>query len=249
MDTGMWSTWYDLATEDRDAFLQWMHGSYLPYLQGLPGHAWVAHYHNVGPGPALATYHDIAGHAPDEEGLPTGSQYVVLVGASSPHQFFQPFFREREVPDEETRRMLARRKGVRTVIFSEEARVNGPAYSCRSPGSTPAPAIQFGTYRIRTAEEELDLACWYAQQRFPVMSRMPGAVLTRKFLTVSGWAKHGIMYEFESLEARTREFEEPHESKVVDPKEWTGRIVRTTLHTPGSPVVGERIWPPVQSGG
>jgi len=91
----------------------------------------------------------------------------------------------------------------------------------------------------------LDLAQWYAHQRMPVMARMPGAVQTRKFLCSVGWAKHAILYEFESLEARTREFEVPHESKVTDPQHWTGRIVRTMLHTPGSPVVGERIWPPV----
>ena len=41
-------------------------------------------------------------------------------------------------------------------------------------------------------------------------------------------------------------FEEPHEALAVDPKEWTGRIVRYTIHTPGSPTVGQRIWPPVK---
>ena len=246
MDQGLWATWYDVDDHEKDSFISWMHESYLPYLQGLPGYAWVAHYRNVGPGPALATYHDIAGHAPDEEQLPAGSQYVVLVGAASSHTFFEPYFMERAAPDERAREMLAKRKGVRTVIFAEEARVNGPASNTRLPGSTPAPAIQFGSYRIRSAEDELDLGCWYAQHRFPIMARMKGSVLTRKYLSASGWAKHGIMYEFESLEARTQQFEEPEESKVVDPKEWTGRIVRTTLHTPGSPVVGERIWPPLK---
>lgn len=246
MDNGLWATWYDLEEQDQDTFLAWMHGSYLPYLQSLPGYAWVAHYRNVPTGPALATYHDIAGHAPGEEKLATGSQYLVLVGAASSHTFFNPYVMDRVAPDAESKAMLAKRKGLRTVIFAEEARVNGPASHARLPGSTPAPAIQFGTYRIQNEEAELDLGCWYAQQRFPVMSRMPGSVLTRKYLSSSGWAKHGIMYEFESLEARTRQFEEPEESKIVDPKEWTGRIVRTTLHTPGSPTVGERIWPPVK---
>ncbi|MDO9435826.1 hypothetical protein [Hydrogenophaga sp.] len=246
MDNGLWATWYDLDDQDRDTFLSWMHGSYLPYLQGLPGHAWVAHYRNVGTGPALATYHDIAGHAPGDQKIATGSQYVVLVGAASSHSFFHPYVMDRIEPDGQAREMLAKRRGMRTVIFAEEARVNGPAGHARLPGSTPAPAIQFGTYSIQSPEAELDLGCWYAQQRFPVMARMQGSVLTRKYLSSSGWAKHGIMYEFESLEARTRQFEEPEESKIVDPKEWTGRIVRTTLHTPGSPVVGERIWPPVE---
>ena len=247
MDNGLWATWYDLEMEDRDSFLSWMHESYLPFLQGLAGHAWVAHYRNVGTGPALATYHDIAGHSSSDEKMGTASQFVVMVGAMGSHNFFNPYVLDRVEPDEHTRAMLAKRKGLRSVIFSEEARVNGPAGENRLIGSTPAPAIQFGTYSIQNAEAELDLGRWYAQQRFPLMARMQGSVLTRKYLSSSGWAKHGIMYEFESLEARTKYFEEPEESKIVDPNEWTGRIVRTTLHTPGSPIVGERIWPPVRS--
>jgi hypothetical protein len=86
---------------------------------------------------------------------------------------------------------------------------------------------------------------WYAHERFPLMGRMPGSVLTRKLVSMLGWAKHGILYEFESLQARTQHFEVPHESRIVDPKAWVGKVVRSTLHTPGSPVVGERIWPPV----
>ena len=77
------------------------------------------------------------------------------------------------------------------------------------------------------------------------MAQMPGSIASRKLLCVAGWAKHAVMYEFTSLEARLANFEEPHESHALDPKEWTGRIVRYTIHTPGSPTVGQRIWPPV----
>jgi hypothetical protein len=45
--------------------------------------------------------------------------------------------------------------------------------------------------------------------------------------------------------ARLENFEEPHEALAMDQKQWTGRVVRYTIHTPGSPVVGERTWPPI----
>ena len=244
MSEAIWATWYDLDEADVPGMLDWTHGSYLPWLKQQQGIAWVAHYRNVGTGPALATYHDIAGHAAVEEGLGKGSQYVVMAGAATPYSFYKPCVFDLTLPDGFAAQ-LARRQGLRQAVLVEEARVSGPAAERGLPGGPPAPAIQFGTYRIRTVEEELDLAQWYAHQRLPVMARMPGAVQTRKFLCSVGWAKHGILYEFESLEARTREFEVPHESKVVDPQHWTGRIVRTTLHTPGSPVVGERLYPPV----
>jgi len=241
MSEAIWASWYDLEDNGRDAFLHWAHEAWLPWLRRQPGVAWVAHYRNVGHGPALARYHDIAGHAPDNE-MGTGGQFVVLAGAAGSHSFYRPVLTKRPMPAD-FQGMLARRQGLREAVLVEEARVNGPAVLAREPGGASAPAIQFGSYRIRTVEEELDIELWYANQRFPLMARMPGSVLTRKFLTSFGWAKHAVLYEFESLEARTREFEEPHESRMVNPQEWTGRIVRTTLHTPGSPFVGERIWP------
>ncbi len=77
------------------------------------------------------------------------------------------------------------------------------------------------------------------------MARIPGVIATRKLVSVAGWAKHGILYEFTSLAARLEHFEVPHESLALDPKEWTGRVGSATIHTPGSPVIGPRIWPPV----
>lgn len=243
MSEAISATWYDLDAGDRESFLAWAHAHWLPWLKQRPGISWAAHYRGVGHGPALATYHDIAGHAPDGE-MGTGSQFVMLAGAASSHTFYRPLLDKVEMP-EGFAAMLGKRRGLRQAILVEEARVNGPALLARPPGAGTAPAIQFGTYRIRTVEEEQDINCWYAHQRFPLMARMPGSVTTRKFVTSTGWAKHAILYEFESLEARTKHFEVPEESKVVNPAEWTGRIVRTTLHTPGSPFVGERIWPPV----
>jgi hypothetical protein len=245
MSEAIWATWYDLLPEDEQSTLDWLHSEYLPFLQSHAGYTWVAHYRNVGHGPSLATYKDTAGHTPDADGVEKGSQFVILVGAPTTHSFYHPLYSELPLPAGFGQK-LAARKAVRTAVFSEEARVNGPAIASRLPGATPGPAIQFGTYRIRTFDEELSLAAWYVHERFPLMSKMPGSVLTRKLLSSVGWAKHGVIYEFESLDARTRHFEEPHEAKFVDAKAWVGKIVRSTLHTPGSPLIGERIWPPVK---
>lgn len=244
MDHGIWATWYDLDAADKDRFITWLHGEHLPMLQRQPGYAWVAHYENTGGGEHMR---DIAAgmlRAPEDIG--SGSQYLMLVGAPSAHTFLNPSVIEfeRALP-QEARDMLALRKGVRTAIFAEEARVTGPAVGTRAQGTTPAPAIQMGSFRVRTVEEEFDLGCWYAQYRLPHMAQMPGSVSSRKLLCVAGWAKHAVMYEFTSLEARMQNFELPHESLGRDPKEWTGRIARYTIHTPGSPTVGRRIWPPV----
>jgi hypothetical protein len=244
MDTGIWATWYDVPEQSRDLFLDWLHGSYLPELRQRPGYSWVAHYLNTHGGEAMRHVGDTILTRPEEE-IGNGSQFLMLVGATSPHTFLTPSILERE-ESAKIRNMLALRQGVRTAIFSEETRVNGPAIRHRAPGTAPAPAIQMGSFRVRSIEEEFDLGCWYAQYRLPHMAQMPGSVASRKLLSVAGWAKHAILYEFTSLDARMQNFEEPHESLAVDPKEWTGRVVRYTVHTPGSPFVGQRIWPLVE---
>jgi hypothetical protein len=77
---------------------------------------------------------------------------------------------------------------------------------------------------------------------------MPGSISTRVMLSVAGWAKYSVLYEFTSLEARLEHFEKGHEALAKDENEWSGRLVRYTMHTPGSPTVAKRIWPPVSDG-
>jgi hypothetical protein len=53
------------------------------------------------------------------------------------------------------------------------------------------------------------------------------------------------MYEFISLDARQEHFQN-HESLAMDETVWTNKIINYTIHAPGSPSVGRRIWPPVK---
>ncbi len=206
MDQGIWATWYDLPDGDNDDYLAWLHDSYLPELLRRPGYAWAAHYRITGGGRRMQEIHDRLQRADTAE-VPMGSQYLILVGAPSPHVFFHTaaILNEREEGGE-TGEMLARRIGSRTCVFCEEARINGPDYFRAAPGSTTGPAIQMGSFRTATVNDEYDLAAWYAQYRLPAMSRMPGCIRTRKLISVAGWAKHSIVYEFTSLEARREHF-------------------------------------------
>ena len=245
MDQGIWATWYDLPETDTDTYLAWLHEDYLPRLLRRPGYAWAAHYQITGGGSDMQEIHDRLSRS-DAEDVPDGSQYLVLVGAASPHVFFNPAAVENEQQESgKTGEMLALRRGTRVCIFSEEARVTGPECARSAPGSVPGPAIQMGSFRIRSVEEEYDLGAWYAQYRLPAMSRMPGCIRTRKLISAAGWAKHSVLYEFTSLEARQEHFQ-GHESLAFDDEVWTSKILfGYTVHAPGSPSVGQRIWPPV----
>ena len=80
---------------------------------------------------------------------------------------------------------------------------------------TPAPCIQLGSFNSGSPEDEDELLAWYADYRLPAMGEMPSSIGMRKLASVSGWAKHGVMYEFTSLEDRAKNFR-AHEAK--DPK-------------------------------
>ena len=249
MDNGLWATWYDLAPtgneEDRDTYLDWLHGKHLPEIMRRPGIAWVAHYEITGGGERMQAIHDRLARA-EEDGLGTGTQFLILAGATSPHVFADPRIDEWEANlIEPAKSMLARRTGTRSCIFVQEEFVAGPEYEARPAGTTPGPVIQMGSFRTRTVEDEYDLAAWYAQYRLPHMSRMPGCIATRKLVSVAGWAKHSVLYEFTSLDARQQHFQN-HESLALDDKEWTNKIITYTVHAPGSPSVGKRLWPPVE---
>ena len=98
MDTGIWATWYNLADDTRDAYLEWAHGTYLPFLKQLPGYAWVAHYRHEGGGPKMKRVEETVVGRTDED-IGAGYQYVMLVGAPSAHTFFHPALSEIELPD------------------------------------------------------------------------------------------------------------------------------------------------------
>ena len=246
MDQGIWATWYDLPEDGRDDYLDWLHGDYLPELQNRPGIAWAAHYQSQGGGAEMQQIRDTFPRSEGMEGVGTGTQFLMLAGAAEPWTLLAPsVIDEQDALTGRAREMLDMRQGVRPCIFSVFARIDGPEMDQRPAGTTPGPAIQMGSFRTAKLENEFDVGAWYAQYRLPAMARMPGCIAARVMLSVAGWAKYSVLYEFTSLEARMANFEKPHEALALDEQEWSGRVIRYTMHTPGSPTVGERIWPPV----
>ena len=237
MDDGIWATWYDLADDTRERFLGWLHGHYLPALQQMPGFAWVAHYRNDGGGEKMRALGANILARPDED-IGNGSQYVILVGASSPHTFFSPLALEIE-KDVRFRDMLALRQGVRSAIFSEEARVNGPAIGQRPQGGTPGPAIQMGSFRVRSIEEEFDLGCWYAQYRLPHMARMPGFIAARKLIRCrSGQARDPLPIRLAQARLRL-----PRAARGAGHGREGMDRARCSLHRPHAGLTGDRPAP------
>jgi len=236
LDNGIWVTWYDLPEDRRDAYLSWLHKDYIPGLLKRPGYLWAAHYSTIQKG-------DVRMHT-DDSAVPTGTRYLLLFGASNADVFGKP------VPSKlhatlpaASREMLALRIGERMNIMAEAGRVEGPQAASYPHGMQLGPCIQLGSYNCPWQHEE-EMLTWYTESRMPAMATTPGGgIRVRKLSSVCGWAKHSILYEFTSVEARHAYFR-AHQD-LPDMKPWLEWVAKWLTHAPGSSSLGQRIWPAV----
>lgn len=239
MDRALLISWYDLPEDAREQYLAWLHGKYIPKLRATPGVLSVAHYEvDASEQPLPHLRHT------DDTSLPGGNGYVLIVTGKDAHVFSRlSSFRLK--PTAAEKRMLALRTGERVNLFTEEARVEGPAAKRREGKYTLSPGIQLGNFNSGSWRDEDELLSWYADLRMQNFKTMPSGVAIRKLASVSGWAKHGVLYEFTSLEERTKYFR-AHEAKDKKHTAWTHDVVAKLVHAPGSPAIARRIWPPVK---
>lgn len=236
MDRGVCISWYDLPAAGREAYLSWLHGRYLPALLKKPGIAWAAHYAAQKGNPP-----ERLGHT-DDASVPAGGDYILIVGASDAHAFSPPHPYETFEPvTESDAAMRALRANERVAIMTEEARASGPESGQHPDGTGLAPCIQLGSFNALAGEED-ELLAWYARWRMRKMETLPGCVRVRKLAGVSGWAKHAVLYEFTSVQARNAHFP-THEHAYPELEAWTDKVVRKLIHAPRSPQIAQRIWP------
>ena len=239
MDRGLWITWYDLPDDGREAYLSWLHENYIPEILKRPGFLWGAHYAEVEKKIRSA----VTTHTEDPA-VPTGSRYMLLFGAGNADVFGDPLPSAINAGlPEGSRKILATRIGERVNIMAEYGRVEGPEEKTYQAGMMLANCIQLGTYNTAWQNEE-ELLAYYTQGRLPHMRVMPGCVRTRKLVSIAGWAKHGVLYEFTSLEARNQNFVGHGDARM---KAWSERMVPRLTHAPGSANLALRIWPPASS--
>lgn len=241
-DRSLWITWYDLPERDRDAYLSWLHGTYIPAVLKRPGYLWAAHYASVKKQNVTTMRREKGLHNTKDASVPPGEDYILFFGATDSAVFgaCSPAEINAALPQED-RAMLALRKNERVNIMVEAARVEGPEHAGYRGGMQLAPCIQIGQFNCTAAYEE-EMMAWYARWRMPAMSRLPGCIRTRKMASVAGWAKHSILYEFTSLDARNQYFTR-HEDAHPDMIAWGDKMVSQLTHAPGSANLATRLWP------
>ena len=70
MDQGLWAIWYEIADDQRAAYLDWFHRVHIPEKLARPGYRWAAHYE--------------LGHGG------RGRGHVALFGGDTTHTFLDP---------------------------------------------------------------------------------------------------------------------------------------------------------------
>ncbi len=236
--------WFDLDENRRADTLQWLHHSYLPSVQATSGVGWVGHYAIV----KSPTRRYIEG-APEkiettDPNVATGWQYVILTAGLSAEVFLGQNNSLDKLAKVNSEKLPAL-ENYRSAVFLEEQVVNSPEQRASPYGMGPPPAMQIGHYNTNTPEDDLELARWYRSERFSRVSVTPGMVRGRKMLSIVGWAKHGVLWEFTDLPEGDYSFE--HRFVAADRGEnWTGRhVLEYVTHCYGSPNAGRLIWPDV----
>ncbi len=247
MDRALSISWYDVAAPARGAYLDWLHGGFMAKLAQRPGVLWAAHYE-------VKKYEIPARvRATADPAVPRGNDYILMLGAAGSHAFSRPLdsFVARSADGGEAdltaedRKMLALHSNERTAIMAEEARVNGPEAATRPDGFAPAPCIQLGSFNGNDQAAEEELLSWYARWRMPALGKLPGCVALRKMISVVGWSKHGVMYEFTSFDVRNSAMKELA-GLYPEMTAWTERFIPHLTHAHGSPHIGVRLWPAVK---
>ena len=234
--------WYDLNEDNEAEYLEWLHGEYIPRRLSDPRILWACHFKSLDnvthPGEKGRLSHD-------NKSIPAGDRYILIFGAKKPEIFANPTVTEyHQSLSEKDLMYLKMKREERYNIMTEEAR--GPG-SEKKPidGAGLSECIQLGNFNSGSYEDEDELASWYATWRIPSMKKLPGCQGVRKLVSVSGWAKHAILYEWSSPEARNSTFVD-HEMENPKMEEWTDRVVRKLVHAPGSPNLARRIWPIIE---
>jgi hypothetical protein len=244
MDRGIWATWYDLPEEGREEYINWLHDVHLPKALLRPGYLWAAHIENIWDEARKEALAKRLNHT-DDPSVPTGNAYLVLYGAASPYVFLKPRPAQLEANwTAEERDMFGKRIGVRSYIFLETDRLDGPEVNIRPPNEAPGPVVQIGSFNLSKELDEETAMDMYAKIRLPYMAKMTGSVATRKLVSVYGWARHAALYEFASVDALEKNFVGQRE-RQANWAHWKKHLTSNLIHSPGSPSLGRRIWPPV----
>jgi hypothetical protein len=246
MDRGIWATWYDLEEKDREPFRDWLHSNYLPALERSGKYVWVANYIKQDAPLEVPTPDNKPHVGYTDDPIGQATENAMLIGASSPHVFFNPQILDTDQEDLDPKGMLKLRKNMRHAIMVEEERVTGSAQGAANHPPYPGPTIQFGSYRMKDYNNDFEAGRWYSQSRLPLMGSAPECVRARKMMVCGGWAKHAIIYEFTSLAARNQMWARVHQIRLSGDKLRGWSLGPRTLHTPGSPLIGNRSYPPVK---
>lgn len=237
--------WFDLADGTRDETRTWLHDHYLPTLQSAQGVGWVGHY-DIVELPDRPYIKDAPRKKETKDpSVATGWQNVILTAGLSAEVFFGVDNPVDELARENADK-LSTLLNYRSAVFIEEQVINAPEQRASPYGMGPPPAMQLGNYNANTPEDEIELARWYRAERFARVSVTPGMIRGRKMLSIAGWPKHGVLWEFTDLPEGDHSFE--HRFVDADRDEnWQGRhVLEYVTHAPGGPHAGRRIWPAVK---
>jgi len=181
MTVGIWLLFYDIASADRDHYVDWFHRRHIPEKLARPGYRWAAHFE--------------APAGPDNTDL---YHYIGMFGGDSTRVFLDPSPAQLKLTQsDETRAMMARRQNPSSAILAHEWSWFSPADAHASTVSDMraginAPHIQILTIEGPAHDEMIGSAC--AQKLAPGFARHEKAIACHKMTNVMGGPRHMMLF-------------------------------------------------------
>ena len=182
MTAGIWLLFYDIASADRDHYVDWFHRRHIPEKLARPGYRWAAHFE--------------APTGPDNTDL---YHYIGMFGGDSTRVFLDPSPAQLKLTQsDETRAMMARRQNPSSAILAHEWSWFSSAYVHAGTASdTPcvgvnAPHIQILTIEGPAHDEMIGSAC--AQKLAPGFAWHEKAIACHKMTNVMGGPRHVMLF-------------------------------------------------------
>ena len=169
-----------------------------------------------------------------------------MIAAASPEVYFG-FGNPIDALEKINMVVFSARLNYRNAVFIKEQVINSPEQRSLPYGMGPPPAMKSGNYNCDTPEDEIELAKWYRVERSPRVSVAKGTIRGRKLLSISGWPKHGVLWEVTDLPLGDFNVEARFADADRDDK-WNGRhVLEYVTHISQGPHCGRSVWPEIRN--
>ena len=217
MSQAIWLIMYDIASENKDKYLNWFHDVHMPEKLARPGYTWAAHYEVVG---------EDSGARRLDGSVSDGQRgFVAFFGGEDTRTFLNPSpVQIKPTQPPLAREMMGCRINSQMLIATEEW--------CSEAVGGDGPSFANLSLTVSSVDgNDEDYGGWCIQTYLPSVSEASGFEVSAKFIATTAPGTHVLVASFASVAEAAGGFR--GNSKDY----WSQRVRAYQNHSTGSPLL------------